>query len=252
MFSLIIPGRPIHTEPAVISLTQYAFTVPTFPPFTHLVVFLLPNQILPLDTAAAIYLQLPGSASPGSFTFLGAIANEKQSAVFRINGAGGGGGTGAGAEETKGAEDGGVPADDVMVDEIAPGDSTFAIGGEISDTSGVPEMVVGVAIESAGNVAAQLEALRISKMSRQAQAQAQDHDQDQGQAPQGLQVFKRPLSTKMLAQRIIENAFNFLASFSTTRDGEEMVPLKSMREWWSKFEKRLELDPSFLEREGGA
>ena len=245
MFALVIPGRPIHIEPVVLSPTQYAFTVPTTPPFTHLVVFLLPNQIIPPDTAAAIYLQLPGAVQ-GTFTFLGAVANEKQSAIFRING------SGSGETTSPTGASAGVPVDDVMVDEIAPGDSTVAIGGEISDTSGVPEMVVGVACEPTGNVAAQLEALRVSKMARQSQAQTRDQDQGQGQgqALAGMEVVKRPPSTKVLAQRIIANAFNFLASFSTRKDGEEVVPLKSMREWWTKFEKRIELDPSFLERDG--
>ncbi|KAL8981075.1 MAG: hypothetical protein Q9177_005686, partial [Variospora cf. flavescens] len=47
------------------------------------------------------------------------------------------------------------------------------------------------------------------------------------------------------------NAFNFLASFAgqTTVGGEEMVPLRSFRGWWEKFERRVENDPGFLERE---
>ncbi|KAI7114770.1 hypothetical protein KC352_g34547, partial [Hortaea werneckii] len=49
---------------------------------------------------------------------------------------------------------------------------------------------------------------------------------------------------KVMAQRIIGNAFNFLASF-----GSETVPLKAFQDWWTKFEKKVELDPSFLERE---
>jgi hypothetical protein len=62
---------------------------------------------------------------------------------------------------------------------------------------------------------------------------------------------KRVVSTKVLAKRIIENAFNFLASFAGQLGpgGEEVIPLKSFREWWVKFEKRIEMDPGFLERE---
>jgi hypothetical protein len=50
----------------------------------------------------------------------------------------------------------------------------------------------------------------------------------------------------VLAQRIIGNAFNFLASF-----GSDTVPLKAFEEWWKKFERKIEADPSFLEREMG-
>lgn len=54
------------------------------------------------------------------------------------------------------------------------------------------------------------------------------------------------VTTKILAQRIISNAFNFLASF-----GSDNIPLKAFEEWWRKFERKVALDPSFLEREGG-
>jgi len=52
-----------------------------------------------------------------------------------------------------------------------------------------------------------------------------------------------------LAQRIIRNAFNFLASFSGTAGTVEVVPLKAFEDWWRKFESRIRSDPGFLERE---
>jgi hypothetical protein len=60
---------------------------------------------------------------------------------------------------------------------------------------------------------------------------------------------RRPPSTKLLAQRIIKDAFNFLASFAGGRSGQEVVPLKSFQDWWTKFERRIENDPGFLERD---
>ncbi|KAI1266887.1 hypothetical protein F5Y18DRAFT_380830 [Xylariaceae sp. FL1019] len=58
-------------------------------------------------------------------------------------------------------------------------------------------------------------------------------------------------STQVLAQRIIQNAFNFLSSFSgqVGDSGIEVVPLKAFQDWWRKFENKVKLDPSFLERE---
>ncbi len=61
----------------------------------------------------------------------------------------------------------------------------------------------------------------------------------------------------VLAQRIIKNAFNFLASFSGNvpvpgapgAAGVEVVPLKAFEEWWKKFEGKVRNDPSFLERD---
>lgn len=60
-----------------------------------------------------------------------------------------------------------------------------------------------------------------------------------------------PSTTLVLAQRIIKNAFNFLASFSGTTGagGVEVVPLRAFEEWWKRFEARISSDPGFLERD---
>ena len=56
----------------------------------------------------------------------------------------------------------------------------------------------------------------------------------------------------MLAQRIVQNAFNFLASFGEKGvGGQEVVPLGRFREWWGKFERRVEADEGFLLGEDG-
>lgn len=97
-----------------------------------------------------------------------------------------------------------------------------------SSTSAAPrasEVVIGVQIEPAARVQEQLETLRAQQQQRPAQA-------------------KPKVDTKVLAQRIIGNAFNFLSSF-----GSETIPLKAFQDWWRKFESKIELDPGFLERE---
>ena len=164
---------------------------------------MLPGNSLPPDAAAAVYIQLPGQ---GDFKFLGAIGNEKQSAVFKVNL--------PGTENTNGSES------DMMMDaSIAPANcATF------SDVS------LGISIEAAANVQSQLATLR--SMPSNANA-----------------LVRRAPSTKVLAQRIIKNAFNFLASFAGGPGGQEVVPLKSFQDWWTKFERRIENDPTFLERD---
>ncbi|TGZ83404.1 DUF775-domain-containing protein [Ascodesmis nigricans] len=57
-------------------------------------------------------------------------------------------------------------------------------------------------------------------------------------------------STLRLARKIIENAFNFLSSFAEPAPGGEVVRIKAFQDWWKKFEKKVEMDPAFLEREG--
>lgn len=187
MFSIILPGRPPLPPPSPIGplSNQFAFSFPSAPHFSHIVVFLLPGNEFPPNTAAGVHVQLPGQQG---FKFLGALANEKQSAVFKVN--------------------------------LPQG------GMELGETQ------VGISVEGVDAIRAQLEGLEAEKR-------------------QGSGAGEGRPSTKVLAQRIIKNAFNFLASFSGTLGpgGQEVVPLKSFEEWWRKFERRVEVDPGFLERE---
>ncbi|KAL8647610.1 MAG: hypothetical protein Q9210_005458 [Variospora velana] len=216
-FGVILPSRPVITNPVTVSPTQYAFTLPSSPSFSHVVVFIVPGTPLPADTLAAVYIQLPGSTP--EFKLLGAIGNDKQTAIFRVNNP-----TTASAHANNHTED-----------EMT--DATPAINGAAPDASQL--VTIGISIEPASTISAQLAALQ------------------QPSSSSALVLANKNLSsspvvpTKVLAQRIIKNAFNFLASFAgqTTVGGEEMVPLRSFRGWWEKFERRVENDPGFLERE---
>jgi protein Hikeshi len=206
MFGLIISGRPVDAAPQAITETQYAFRIPPNPAFHHIVVFLLPGTQLPPDTAATVYVQIPPSQD---FKLLGGIGPGKESAIFKVSGV---------QSSTGSAGDMDAMTDDPAV---GPAGGAQAVGGEL---------VVGISIEPAAQVEAQLANLKSTStaMVRSTPATAS------------------PVTTKVLAQRIIGNAFNFLASF-----GSDTVPLKAFEEWWKKFEKKVELDPSFLEREQG-
>lgn len=97
-------------------------------------------------------------------------------------------------------------------------------------------LVIGIDVESEADVGAKLQDLAASKSEGGAAGAGAG-----GQQP----------STVVLAQRIIQNAFNFLASFSGAAGpgGVEVVPLKAFEAWWKKFESRVKADPSFLERQ---
>jgi hypothetical protein len=94
-------------------------------------------------------------------------------------------------------------------------------------------LVIGVEVESEESVGQRLQELAANK----------------SKSPSGAQQQQPP--TVVLAQRIIQNAFNFLASFSGTAGpgGVEVVPLKAFQNWWEKFESRVRADPSFLEKQ---
>lgn len=196
MFSLILPGRPCITEIQTISENQFAFTFPASPHFSHIVVFMLPNNTLPPGTAAGVFLQTPNDSQ---FRFLGGLANEKQSAIFKVN----------------------LPES--------------AAGGVVN---------LGISVEPAGNIEQQM-----IQLSQQKQQQQQNNGTGNGNTSMAMVKAQTQPSTKVLAQRIIQNAFNFLSGFSGNAGGTEVVPLKSFQDWWTKFERRIENDPSFLERD---
>ncbi|KAJ9604440.1 hypothetical protein H2200_011276 [Cladophialophora chaetospira] len=182
MFGVFIPTRPVIPEMATVGPNQFAVSFPSSPPFHNVGVFLHPNNPLPPDTAAGVYMQLPGEQA---FKFLGGIANEKPSALFRVN----------------------LP-DGIM--------------GEIN---------LGISVEPVPAIQAQM-------------AQLQQPSSPTAAAK------RPPPDTKILAQRIIKNAFNFLSSFAgNLANGVEVVPLKSFQDWWTKFERRVQNDPGFLERD---
>lgn len=213
MFSVIPANRPCLTNFITISPTQFAFSFPSSPQFSHLVVFILPGNTLPPDTAAGVHIQLPGSAQ---FRFLGAIGNAKPSAIFKVN----------------------LPGP-----KSPPGSS---IGSGEVGTTHQPDMGdinLGISVEPIANIQAQLATL---------QSQSQSSTSPNA-ASSAMVVHRPPPQTKELAQRIIKNAFNFLASFAggSGPSGQEVVPLKSFQDWWTKFERRVENDPGFLEREEG-
>lgn len=214
---IIISGRPVITEPtSVISPTQSAFQIPSQPSFSHIVVFLLPGVALPDGTAAAVYAQLPGTAD---FKLLGAIANEKPSAIFKVN-------TKAG-----GPVGGGIGSDDAMIDEGVSMDATNGNNAPLT---------LGISLEPAQQVAAAIEQDKAQEAAASATTGAI-------QSNELVVRGQKSIETKVLAQRIIKNCYDFLTSWGTG----DTVPLKAFQAWWTKFEGKLERDPGFLERGDG-
>jgi len=108
--------------------------------------------------------------------------------------------------------------------------------GEFQTTGQARDLILGIDIESASSVAQQMAALT--------------NNQNSASRALTLPRQQKP-DTLLLAQRIIKNEFNFLASFSGNvgDGGVEVVPLKAFEDWWRKFEGRVRSDPGFLERD---
>ncbi|KAF2755380.1 DUF775 domain protein [Pseudovirgaria hyperparasitica] len=218
MFGVIISSRPVITDLQQITPTQIAFTIPAAPTFSHLVVFLLPGQQLPPDSGAAVYLQLPNQSE---FKFLGAIANDKPSAIFKVN---------PKAIGIDGVAMGNGGADDAMTDDATapfiPTEGNVTLGISLEPVAQIQRSIVNLKSGNMGNPSTSTDLVLARPTAN------------------------IPVSTKVLAQRIIANAYNFLASFSGNvgPGGMEVVPLKSFQDWWKKFERKVDMDPSFLER----
>jgi hypothetical protein len=218
MFGVVVSGRPVLTVFEKISDTQIKFSIPSQPPFNHLVVFALPGAILPIDAAAACYLQLTPN---DEFKLLGAISNDKQSAIFKIR-----------TTSANVAMHGVGTVDEDMMTDAAEGPP---VGGDM--------ITLGISLEPVAQVQTTLAALKAAQG-------GSTPSQELVRGGFAQQAPKTPVNTKVLAQRIIGNAFNFLSSFSSG-GSNDVIPLKSFEDWWKKFEKKIELDPSFLEREQG-
>lgn len=127
---------------------------------------------------------------------------------------------------------------------VGPGKESaiFKVG-----SNGQENIVLGISVEPADSVA-----LRIAELgaSSGGGAGASSSSPSNALVPLSAAQKQQP-STLVLAQRIIKNAFNFLASFSGTAGPNqvEVVPLRAFEDWWKKFEGRIRTDPGFLERD---
>ncbi|KAG4027639.1 hypothetical protein MFRU_028g00610 [Monilinia fructicola] len=219
LFGIIPTGLPPIINPtSAPSPTSFTFTLPANP-YHHICVFILPGITLPPNTAAAVYISLPPTS-----------ASTSSPPPFKFLG-----GIGPGKESAIFKINRDLtalhPAPEIDMD----AETTAAPAGEIT---------IGISLEAADAVSAQMAALAAPNSS----------------SPSTSLVLARPppqkTETLLLAQRIIKNAFNFLASFSgnvaDTGNGKgiEVVPLKAFEEWWRKFEGRVRNDPGFLERDG--
>ncbi|KLU85964.1 hypothetical protein MAPG_04983 [Magnaporthiopsis poae ATCC 64411] len=214
LFGLVPANLPCITTPTETpSPTSLIYSIPADRPFSHVVIFLLPGVVLPDATAAAIYLLTPPSVpgSPPVQRFLGGIGPGKESAIFNLR-----------SSSTSSSSD---------------------ASQQQQQQQQQQPVLIGISIEPAASVAERIAEVKAAK-----EAAAATTGSNSNSDNSNALVVARP-STLVLAQRIIQNAFNFLASFSGTTAGQvEVVPLKAFEEWWRKFEGRVRADPGFLER----
>ncbi|KAK7745585.1 hypothetical protein SLS62_009762 [Diatrype stigma] len=219
LIGILPAGQPLITAPtSQPSPTSFLYAIPrtTTPaspkPFAHLAVFLLPGAGAALPDGAAAAIYMAQDAG----RLLRGEAPVDQAAFRFLGGVG--------------------PGKESAVFKLNP-------GGVDSDGDGGGGIVIGVSIEPAASVAERIQ-------QQQQQQTAANGSSSMVVATTGGQQ-QQPPSTQVLAQRIIQNAYNFLSSFSgqVGEGGIEVVPLRAFQDWWRKFESRVRSDPTFLERE---
>ncbi|KAI0409506.1 hypothetical protein F4802DRAFT_544255 [Xylaria palmicola] len=214
LFGLLPAGQPLITAPSSQpNPTSFLYFVPSATPAN-------PKPFAHL----AVFL-LPGIALPENTA--AAIYLAQNPSAFAPGGPGSAaagfrflGGVGTGKESA--------------IFKLSNGSSGSSSSAGTAEAAGV---VIGIDIEDAASVAERIQQLQ----QQQQQLQSSALVPAAGGEPQ----------TVILAQRIIQNAFNFLSSFSgqVGASGIEVVPLRAFQEWWRKFESKVKNDPSFLERQ---
>lgn len=95
---------------------------------------------------------------------------------------------------------------------------------------------VGISLEPLANVQNALEQQRVQH--EQTKALTITPANTTAAAPQSAD------SIAVLANKIVQHAYNFLSGF-TGADGK--VPMRVFDDWWAKFKSRLASDPKFLD-----
>ncbi|KAI0538085.1 hypothetical protein GGR58DRAFT_318977 [Xylaria digitata] len=210
LFGLLPAGQPLITAPS---------SMPNPTSFLYLIPSVTPTNPKPF-AHLAVFL-LPGITLPENSA--AAIYVALNPSAFAP------GGAGSSAANFK------------FLGGVGPGkeSAVFKLGGggyAAAGTNAEGGIVIGIDIEDAASVAERIQ-----------QLQQQSQSQSTALVPTGK---NREPSAQVLAQRIIQNAFNFLSGFSgqVGQSGIEVVPLKAFQEWWRKFETKIKNDPSFLER----
>ncbi|KAI5306543.1 hypothetical protein KEM56_000345 [Ascosphaera pollenicola] len=232
-FGLIVGGRPLLTNPETIQPDpsvpprSFVFRFPAAPTFSHITVFMNPQVPLPNDAAVSVYISLPSpqqqQQQQQQYTFMGALTNEKPSAVYKVN-----------IPSTANTSQLEQQQEDLMMDVDA--DQNLPVLS--------PDAVIeiGLQLDPASEVAQRVTVLEQQRAARRAQIEAA---KSSGQGSEN--VGKGAL--KGVGLKIAQNLFNYLSGFAV-RDvsGKDVVPMDAFRRWWDKFQVRVENDPEYLVR----
>jgi hypothetical protein len=217
MFGSVCTGRPVQFATQV-EANKWVIAIESAQSVSHVAIFFVPNAAFDPNCTALVYFQTPGSTE---FKLLGGLNTAKPSAIYKLNNS---------TSATYQVDD------SVMMDDTPEADPAAIINVGISieptpvaeqqlqmarktGPPGGPLGTTGASGTTSGGTTGALVVL--------------------GLAPVGIPT----PSIAEMAKKIVGNAYNYLGSFV---DASGNVPMKAFDTWWTKFQGKLERNPSFL------
>ncbi|KAJ2787896.1 hypothetical protein GGI15_000315 [Coemansia interrupta] len=210
MFGCIVAGRLVQTNLQQVDVNKYVFELPDAHNINHIVVFLLGTIPFEPGFGATVHLLWPNK----NWQMLGALSNDKPSAIFRLKTA------------AAGQDNNAQPMDTAVVAEL------------------------GISIEPIQNIEQQLQQMRQSGNPSTALVPASAATA--GGAGSGgslpLQV------ARQFAERTMQSLFDYATSFATRPDATmglfgsgapvQVLPVKAFEDWYNTFLRKVQRDPA--------
>jgi len=84
LFGVIVAGRAVQTNFIQAGENEFVVELPNSESINHIVVFLTGIQLFPDNVGGSVYIQWPNDRGEANWHYLGFIANNKPSAIFKI------------------------------------------------------------------------------------------------------------------------------------------------------------------------
>ncbi|KAJ2783803.1 hypothetical protein H4R18_001478 [Coemansia javaensis] len=211
MFGCIVAGRLVQTNLRQVDVGKYVFELPDAQSINHIVVFLLGTAPFEPGFAATVHLLWPSR----EWQFLGALSNDKPSAIFRLR-----------------AAAAGAPAG-------APGTSAE----------------LGISVEPIQAVEQQVQLHQQQQQQQQpAAAGAGALALVRAPSAPPLAGQPAVQAAQQLAERALQNLYDYATSFATRADASmgvlgsgaavQVLPVKVFDDWYRAFLRRIQRDPA--------
>ncbi len=238
MFGLLLPGRLVETGFRQVDSSHVVAEVEDPESAHHLVVFLTGQQPFPEGMGGAVYMAWPqqqqqqqvGQQQEHDWQFLGALSNDKPSAIFRIS-------------RPKAAQE-----SSVVVNGVQSSDLVARFGGLGNGAQQQPQQQQ---LKPPAQLGISMEPLsQLSGLS----GRAPDAVDSEVRAAAAVPAFLD------FSRKMCESLFNYSASFAVTPEQivaqrqQQMggagadatyVPFSTLRTWYANFERRLQQNPNF-------